>query len=134
VRQLIAAPAWLLAGVALFAFGGVPGAAGITFVATLFLALAGWAALPGAAATPGVRFLPRGGDRAEPVAVVRALSGLAHYAWIAVGATLPFVARMGEGEAIVPALGASGVALVGFLAVRVLLVRLVPGRTIGGAF
>jgi hypothetical protein len=117
VRQLAVAPLW---------------GAGLVFApsppALAALALAGAVALPGALAQPGTFALPWGGDAAEPSPVVRALSRVAHGAWIAILAALPFVAVAGPVTSIVD--GAVLVArillaLVAFLAGRAVLRRFV---------
>jgi len=110
VRQLAVAPLW---------------GAGLVFapsaLALAALALAGALALPGASAQPGAFMLPWGGDAAEPSPVVRALSRVAHGAWIAILAALPFVAVAGPVTSIVDGVALAArvlLALVAFLAAR----------------
>ena len=128
VRQLVAAPVWLIAGAVLVGGRVAPLPIAATIVAVLLFVAAAAVALPGAGADPDAWIAPpRGGDRAEPATAVRALTGVAHFAWIVVLAVLPFVARPawppGQG---VPwgALGLGGLALVLFLVVRAALPRI----------
>src|SRR5688572_15878432 len=136
VRQLAAAPVWLIAGAVIVARSETaPGS--VFVVAALLFVVAAAAALPGAGADPSAwNAPPLGGDRAEPAAAVRALTGIAHYAWLVVLATLPFVAR-DRGIAGVPwtGLGLGALMLVLFLAARVALRRRPPvaTRATGGA-
>jgi hypothetical protein len=117
VRQLAVAPLW---------------GAGLVFApsppALLVVALAGAVALPGALAQPGTFAPPWGGDAAEPSPVVRALSRVAHGAWIAILAALPFVAVAGPITSIVDGaalVARTGAALVAFLAARAVVRRFV---------
>jgi hypothetical protein len=137
VRQLAAAPVWLVAGAVIVARSDAPGSVFVPLVAAALFVVSAAAALPGAGADPSAwNAPPLGGDRAEPAAAVRALTGIAHYAWLVVLATLPFVAR-DRGIAGVPwtGLGLGALMLVLFLAARVAL-RLRPpvaARASGGA-
>jgi len=120
VRQLAAAPVW---GAALAAFPSP--------VALALFPLAAAFALPGTHERPGVFALPWGGDRAEANPAVRALSRVAHGAWIAVVAALPVVAlagpARGPGETAV-LVGRALVALVALVAARAIVRRFVaPG-------
>jgi len=109
LRQLLAAPAWALALIAIALPGGLPHVAG-----WLSLACAALLALPGATEGRGLLDLPTGGDEDEPSNAVRAISGLAHHAWL--GAWAAFAAF-----AIGPP-GARALVLGGLLAVLALLV------------
>ena len=79
---------------------------------------------PGAGVA-GVERAAAGGDRAEPAAAVRALTGIAHYAWIAVALVLPSCSARrtpaGSGRA---RFGTA--AVVAFLAARAALRRFAP--------
>jgi hypothetical protein len=132
VRQLAVAPAWAIAGgvfavaPSLAAPGPVPAAivaivSFVVFAATVAVALPGAGADPGAWSAP-----PLGGDRAEPAAAVRALTGLAHYAWIVVALVLPFVLRARDAAAVPAALATGAAAVLGFLAARAALRRFAP--------
>jgi hypothetical protein len=127
VRQLVVAPGWMLAGAVFVLAPGGPAPALVAAVALLVLAVTVAVALPGAGADPGAWSAPpRGGDRAEPAAAVRALTALAHYAWIAVAALLPFVLRARSAAELPAAIGAGLGALVAFLAARAALRRFLP--------
>ena len=82
LRQLVAAPLWALALVVL----GLPGEGGppnlVDALAWVLLAASVLVALPGTTAL-GLLLPPRGGDQAEPSAALRAMTGLAHHAWLA---------------------------------------------------
>ena len=83
LRQLIAAPAWALALVALVATP--PGASTVAAHAPAWiaLALAVLAGMPGTSLREQFVQFHRGGDFPEPSAPVRAISGAAHHAWFA---------------------------------------------------
>jgi len=82
LRQLVAAPLWALALLVL----GLPGEGGapdfVDTLAWLLLAASVLVALPGTTAL-ALLLPPRGGDQAEPSAALRAMTGLAHHAWLA---------------------------------------------------
>lgn len=124
LRQLLAAPVWTLALLAVSRDGE-----GTSFLAhpTGWLALLCGVliALPGTANATGLLHLPQGGDEAEPSAAVRAITGLSHHAWLvawAAFAALWFVRPFGL---IVIAL-----VTVGMLAL-LLAARTLAWRTIG---
>jgi hypothetical protein len=81
LRQLVAAPLWALALLVL----GLPGEGGppdlVAALAWILLAAAVLIALPGTTGRP-LLAPPRGGDHAEPSAALRAMTGLAHHAWL----------------------------------------------------
>ena len=110
LRQLLAAPAWAIALIALALPGALPHVA-----AWLALACTALLALPGATEGRGLLELPSGGDEGEPSPAVRAISGLAHHSWL--GAWAAFGAF-----AIAQAPGARGLILCGLLALLALLV------------
>lgn len=119
VRQLAAAPAWCIAGSVLVFAGSPLLPVLVPLVAGLVFAVAIAVALPGAGADPGAwKSAPVGGDRAEPAVTVRALTGIAHYAWLAVAALLPLLVRAGGEGGPWPALGLGAGSLVVFLAAR----------------
>ncbi|MEO6463093.1 MAG: hypothetical protein ABIP29_08460, partial [Candidatus Eisenbacteria bacterium] len=130
VRQLAAAPAWCIAG-AVFVLATAPSLPAVVPVVAAFIFA--WAiaiALPGAGADPGAwSAAPGGGDRAEPATAVRALTGIAHYAWLGVAALLPPLARTavagagGPAASPWPALGLGALALAAFLVARATLPR-----------
>jgi hypothetical protein len=118
LRQLVAAPVW---GVALLALG-LPGGTGASVTdlpAWIVLACAVLVALPGATAARALLAPPRGGDALEPSAALRALTGLAHHGWLAAWAGFAALALVPATRPAVLALAAPGV-LIAALAVRAL--------------
>ncbi len=118
LRQLLAAPAWAFALLEIaepatgHLLAGAPHAA-----AWLALACAALLGLPGSTTGRGLLELPLGGDEAEPSPAVRAISGLAHHAWLGAWAAflaLAFAPRAGLLAGALLALG-------GLLAARGLL-------------
>jgi hypothetical protein len=121
LRQLVAAPAWALALIALTLPGALPHVAG-----WLGLACAALVALPGSTEGAGLLEVPGGGDDAEPSPSVRAISGLAHHGWI--GAWAGFMsfhlAPVGAG----PLVGGTVLALAALLLLRALVTGLARER------
>jgi hypothetical protein len=103
MRQLATAPVWLVVLVTGTAGLGaqVAGGAGLAG-ATLALVLALPFALPGSSASPFALTIHRGGDRPEASPALRALTGLAHHAWMGAWAALVggLVAPAGAGLAL----------------------------------
>lgn len=136
VRQLAVAPAWAIAGAVFALPPPLPPAAAlpVAIVALAVFAATMAVALPGAGGDPGAWSAPPlGGDRAEPAAAVRALTGIAHYAWIVVALVLPFVLRASESAGVPLALAAGAAAVVGFLGLRAALRRFAAAPPAVGA-
>ncbi|MEP7027754.1 MAG: hypothetical protein ABI960_04085 [Candidatus Eisenbacteria bacterium] len=112
LRQLVAAPLWALA---LLALGAArPGEATLADLpAWIVLALAVLLALPGTTGARALLVPPRGGDVAEPSAVVRAMTGLAHHGWLAAWAGFAALALASRGGA--PVMGLSALGILGAL-------------------
>ena len=110
LRQLLAAPAWAFALIALTLPGGMPHAFG-----WLGLSCAVLLALPGTTEGRGLLELPSGGDEGEPSGAVRTISSLAHHGWL--GAWAAFAAC-----AISPGANARTLIAIGLLALLALLV------------
>jgi hypothetical protein len=122
LRQLVAAPAWALALIALTLPGTVPHVAG-----WLALACAALIALPGSTEGTGLLEVPSGGDEAEPSPSVRAISGLAHHGWIGAWAGfMSFHAAPVVGAG--PLVGGAMLALAGLLLLRALVIGLARER------
>ena len=137
ICQLLAAPAWAFA---LLALGnGMTGkiATGTHAAAWLALALAVLLALPGTTGGRGLLEVPGGADEAEPSAAVRAISGLSHHAWI--GAWAAFAAlAFAPGARPLGFIAAILGALLALLALRALVTGTFGARTgavlLGGAW
>lgn len=126
VRQLLAAPAW---GFALLALGlpqGGPLATASHAAAWLALVCAALLALPGTTSGRGLLELPGGGDESEPSAVVRAISGLAHHAWLGAWAAFVAIAFVREARLLVPI---ALLALAALLALRAIVTGLLGARS-----
>jgi hypothetical protein len=128
VRQLLAAPAWLLTlatGAVFLATGraGGPGPA----AAALGLALALPFALPGASPAASLLSVHRGGDQPEASPALRAITGLAHHAWMGAWAALVggLVAPPGAAVPLVAALALA--ALAALVLVRALVALALSG-------
>jgi hypothetical protein len=111
LRQLATAPVWLAALVAgtaglgarlLSPAAGAGGSGAAATAAGLALALALPFALPGSSGSPFALTIHRGGDRPEASPALRALTGLAHHAWMGAWAALVggLVAPAGAGLAL----------------------------------
>ncbi len=116
-RQLLAAPAWGMA-IAATLPSGTP--VSVVVFAILALVLATPLALPGTAVGSAWTSWPNGGDAEEPSVGVRALSAVAHYAWLGAIALAAGLALAGGTVA------AFGTAL--GIAVAVLVLRVLGAR------
>jgi len=118
LRQLLAAPVWTGALVVL----GLPGEGGspnlVAVLAWIVLAVSVLVALPGTTAL-SLLVPPRGGDQAEPSAALRAMTGLAHHAWLAAWAAYAALALAPGPSPLAFALTMLG-ALLALLAARAL--------------
>ena len=127
LRQIVAAPAWALALVALLAVPRGAGSEAGHLLAWIALVLAVLAGLPGTSLREQAVLFHRGGDFPEPSAPVRAISGVAHHAWVAAWALFVAQAWLAAYTAPTVLLGAL-VVIALFLGVRAALLLVGGGR------
>jgi hypothetical protein len=123
-RQLAVAPAWGMAIAATLPLTSAAAGAWAGAWALVALVLATPLALPGTAVGSAWANWPRGGDVEEPSVGVRALSAVAHYAWLgaialAIGLGVAFRPGASREASLALALGVAAATALGVLALRV---------------